>query len=523
MQMQTLLRRLSQPGFVPLLMGAVLGAALLTGLHALILRMHYEWSGPFTADSPIYWAVGRGILNGLLPYRDLFETKPPGIFLLSALSFALFNGPFLGNLIGALSMPFYPLLLGHATWRIGQQKHFGTMHRILCVMMAAITGIILALYTMERSGEFQVESFGAFFGLLYVWVIARTEKLSLIERGFAALFLLGMIGMKEPFLLTGIGAALVICSHDVKRLLHALVYPLLIAIVSGSVLMFALGYAIPYLTIYLPETLTQEIRHIHPLLRQLLDWRKIPLDLMAFVPALPFLIGSFICCNLLHPVARKNKTVFISLRTAMILLGIYLGITAVSLKGNYYNHHFAFITPVFVALVIQWTAHFDVFRKQHIALRFFSLCSFLLLLYTAFTLPALDYAGRLAPQLETIRIQKLLAKKIDATMDACGLDRYLFLGTNGAQPYGYTQHSPLGPVFFQLNHFLDPAFPTFRSTFVAHLAHAKLIVRQGGEFNDLAPVVQRYLTTYFTSDPWPCAKEILKTKMPSYQFLYRKD
>lgn len=38
------------------------------------------------SDVLLYFAAGRGILNGLSPYIDIFETKPPGMFLLSALS-----------------------------------------------------------------------------------------------------------------------------------------------------------------------------------------------------------------------------------------------------------------------------------------------------------------------------------------------------------------------------------------------------------------------------------------------------
>jgi hypothetical protein len=38
------------------------------------------------SDYLLYTVVGRGILNGLTPYIDLFESKPPGMFLLAAVS-----------------------------------------------------------------------------------------------------------------------------------------------------------------------------------------------------------------------------------------------------------------------------------------------------------------------------------------------------------------------------------------------------------------------------------------------------
>src|SRR3989344_8992683 len=81
---------------------ALLAVVFLKGSYEVFLRLFYEIQGPYTGDSTIYWAVGRGILNGLTPYTDLFETKPPGIFLLSAMSIALTGGPMLGTVIQTL-------------------------------------------------------------------------------------------------------------------------------------------------------------------------------------------------------------------------------------------------------------------------------------------------------------------------------------------------------------------------------------------------------------------------------------
>ena len=45
----------------------------------------------FGRDQGIYAVVGDGILRGEMPYRDLWDFKPPGIFLVHALSQALFG------------------------------------------------------------------------------------------------------------------------------------------------------------------------------------------------------------------------------------------------------------------------------------------------------------------------------------------------------------------------------------------------------------------------------------------------
>src|SRR4051794_25138269 len=64
----------------------LIALAFLNGSHELTLRLLYELQVPVHGDSAIYFTIGRGIVHGLVPYRDLFETKPPGVFLLAALS-----------------------------------------------------------------------------------------------------------------------------------------------------------------------------------------------------------------------------------------------------------------------------------------------------------------------------------------------------------------------------------------------------------------------------------------------------
>src|SRR4051794_22424694 len=49
-------------------------------LAVLLLRF------PPFSDAQLYLAMGRGWANGLYFYRDLFESKPPGVFLLAAVA-----------------------------------------------------------------------------------------------------------------------------------------------------------------------------------------------------------------------------------------------------------------------------------------------------------------------------------------------------------------------------------------------------------------------------------------------------
>ena len=44
---------------------------------------------------------------------------------------------------------------------------------------------------------------------------------------------------------------------------------------------------------------------------------------------------------------------------------------------------------------------------------------------------------------------RAISARIDKILDACKLDRYMFIGQNGLQPYAFTKHSPVGPLFLQ--------------------------------------------------------------------------
>lgn len=66
--------------------GLVLLVAIL-GL-AFILRMKF-WGQPFEMDEGAHAYMGWGMLQGLVPYRDMYNGKPPGIYALHALLFLL--------------------------------------------------------------------------------------------------------------------------------------------------------------------------------------------------------------------------------------------------------------------------------------------------------------------------------------------------------------------------------------------------------------------------------------------------
>ncbi|HUY35688.1 MAG TPA: hypothetical protein VMV69_23295 [Pirellulales bacterium] len=79
----------------PYLATAFLWGAGLFELFQLVRMSLFDAGTGINSDEILYFAMGRGPLNGLHAYIDLFETKPPMVFWLAALSLATTHGDLL--------------------------------------------------------------------------------------------------------------------------------------------------------------------------------------------------------------------------------------------------------------------------------------------------------------------------------------------------------------------------------------------------------------------------------------------
>ena len=77
---------------------AALALSLLCSVLALTVATTSSplYATNFWTDSNLYFTIGRGMLEGLMPYRDLFDHKGPLIFLLYALGALVSDTSFFG-------------------------------------------------------------------------------------------------------------------------------------------------------------------------------------------------------------------------------------------------------------------------------------------------------------------------------------------------------------------------------------------------------------------------------------------
>ena len=160
----------------------------------------------FGRDQSIYAVVGDGIVRGQMPYRDVWDFKPPGIFLLHALAQGLFGK----HMFAARLLEVLALLGCVGCLRGISQIFFG--NRTVGLIGAALGAFIHAQMDFWHSG--QPETFAAFFTLLALWLGLREpgKRQWLVALGVGASF--GVAALLKPPL--G-GGAIVVAAYLAQR------------------------------------------------------------------------------------------------------------------------------------------------------------------------------------------------------------------------------------------------------------------------------------------------------------------
>jgi hypothetical protein len=161
----------------------------------------------FGRDQGIYATVGSGMLAGKVPYRDLWDFKPPGIFFIFALAEALF-----GHTMAA-SRILEAIGLVIMAWAMAglSERWYGS--RTPGWLGAAIAAIVHVELDFWHTG--QPESFGGFLTVLSLWLVTYPGK-----RAWRPLFwglagvLLGFSSLLKPPL-GGVG--IVIFAYALRR------------------------------------------------------------------------------------------------------------------------------------------------------------------------------------------------------------------------------------------------------------------------------------------------------------------
>lgn len=510
------------------------GLALFALLCAFSLHKLFivSWNQLYTVDCydcDLFWAVGRGMLNGLTPYKDLFETKPPGIFLLSGLSLWLTDGRMLGGIASYLATVTLGIAPGMFTFFMFRDASL--QRRALLAAIGVMFGTSMVFYIGRTSWNYMPEQFGAVFGALYVLLLAQTyhvrnATLSRIESLVAGVFMFGAIFMKEPFVLTLVAAALLL-SVTIQDVIRKAVVPLAIAGALYGLVLTSFGLLVPYVTIYLRQMLGWRVGSggslwARPFRSQ--SYADIFENVYHFSPLAIVLLALLLLAIAVHIIAhsKQQQRREMLLRFSFVMLSFYLTVLAVFTGGSItYGQHYLFAVPVYVALfsVVMWHMH-RLWHTWHAKLFFVSLA--MVLAAFSLHLPREHFQGWLGSIAVEDSRESQLAADVDELLSACEEDRYLYIGLNGKKFFGHTKHSPYGPLFVQYEQYFNESYTAMREEFWRSLNRAGILVYDRhnamGAFGDS---IDFYVEQNFTVEPWNCST-FDPAPYPEITLYYRK-
>lgn len=465
----------------------------------------YELNHAYTADSPLYWAVGRGMLNGLKPYTEMYENKPLGVFLVSAISFLLTDDTIICNIVSVLAVFLIAIL--PVTAIIGDRKTTEKNDNA-AVMYAAgyvivlFSGLMLAFYSERRSGGFQVEAIGAAFSLLFICLVKKQKTVGkrrdrIILTSASALAIGCAVMFKEPFLLISVFGALLFV-NSVKEFIRGILLPCLIGGVWFVIVLAAAGVLVPYFTIYIQQMFITRLSGTSVLIRacHVLTIFK---DLWHVSHFLFVLILVFVLLMLLRMFINRKSTAQFIFDVIKVGSAIFAASFCVGLGGQYFNHHYVFAVPVYSSFVIYGGAFFFEFRSRGIATTVPVLLLTVLTMLSAARKVGVSYVYSYTEEYSAIESK---AEYVDALMDFYGVDRYQYVGFNQREKFfGLTKHSPQGPVFIQDKvNFIDTD-SWFCQSFRSQLNECDIIFIDYFSTPEIKEMVKEVVLTDFTKTP----------------------
>lgn len=485
----------------------------------LLLQASLLLHGTRSDNATLYWAMGRAMLNGREIYGQIFENKPPGIFLLSAGSLWFTGGTTLGNIVNTGILLGWPLAVAYGVWN--RSRALEHMPHLIWATLGFLLGGMLGIFSVSHAGGWETEYLGSFFAGMYALSILPSRpswKHTILQTAL----LLCAIGLKEPFLLITLASAILLC-QDRKAWMRQWLLPVVLALLIGTTVLFVLGIADGYTGIYLPLMLAKRVGGGLPLWIRAISLHRVAIHLWEFSIPMALSAATLLVANFLL-MFRLNKK---SKKGLPLLLGLVLTFLAIGAGGDYQTHHFVLVAPFLLVLFLRLQKsnpetslvhlpqnHSIVFAALALPLVLFSLLS-----------PIPKTRALLQNLNEQERALKEDATRIDAILDACALEGYFFV--QGLPIYGYTRHTPENFFLFAaLEHTLRYS-PAVVERTAQNLANAKVLVlsKRGYtahtisvEESEFAALVQRYILDRFSQESPSCAATLPRPKHHSLLF-----
>ncbi|MGN0537821.1 MAG: hypothetical protein ACI4M3_07590 [Acutalibacteraceae bacterium] len=499
----------------------------------------------YNHDSPLYWAVGRGMLNGIKPYSGLYENKPVGIFLISALSFALTNDITICNLFSFLCLVIIAFIPVLCIWEYCKQTGLtkDKPKTLIYLFLALIMGLFLMKYCETNSGSFQTESIGTAFAGLYFWAIMHihwkkgekcNRKQIIIWTTLAGFFVMCSVMFKEPFIILLVSGSLFMV-NSVRDFIAKTVIPSFIGGVLSVMLLLACGVLSEYFSIYLKKMFGNHISIYGSPFVRMFQLDKMMVNLEKFSTFFAIIVLLAVITFILYAALNKKFSLKLRLwKVFTLIFALLCASFAVGLGGHYFRHHYIFAAPFYMILIIsvckiimdcksiQEHNQFTIPNVISATYNPIVLSNLILLIIFIFNLNIENYRSR-----DNFYDYSLIydeAKYVDSLLDYYGEDTYQYIGFNMDNSfYGLTVHSPKGPAFVQDEYNFEDENSWFSQNLLRQLDEVNIVIVNYFNMPAINDKVQEILDTEFTTEPKNPYTEMEKPKGFDCKIYYRID
>ncbi|PLR90786.1 glycosyltransferase family 39 protein [Bacillus sp. T33-2] len=361
-------------------------------IYSFFIMLFFTQSSPLFAmnmwvDSNSFFTVGKGMANGVLPYRDLFEQKGPLLYALHALAYTISHTTFFGVYILEVIALFITLVLAFKISRL-----------YLNWMPSIIVSLFLPLLILNQNsfafGD-SAEEFSIPFLLAFIYLMLKNFKFSSDSSFRWTFYLINgiLIGcvfwIKYTLVGAWIGFYLVILLVGIRKrswrnLVNAIIFTFAGLVISSVpwLLYFGVNHAIKdFIDVYIKfnlVTYSAQTSTVGKLINSAIIFGRAFNN--NFEAKVMIIIGMIAFIFTRKYLSNNYQKLFMFSTVACLIMGVYFG-------GREYPYYFLIITPLgllgLIVLVdfIQHsykTHHSDIARNRWFPLLIVALSAFFL-------------------------------------------------------------------------------------------------------------------------------------------------